>query len=661
MNVSAGQSKVLTVNGMFVSSTSALRENPYFPIAGSINNTVTGNSSVNVTAAMIITPGAYLETGIENTDPYTVYLTPGNFTLISYVKDVVDAADGINNTAYNISFNWTLPTQLSSRVLNGNLTNNYTILNNTNKQYNNLTIGLTSANLGTLNQTTLTVYTYAYGYENSTGNLSLISHVGNTTAVSDSSSVSFLCYTTIDGVEVTACGTLDPDNPAATSTTTTTVSGSGSSGGGGTGSGGGVALKIDYTIVRGKEDSIVVAYTNNYVNATLTNLEFSVLGDLEKYINVEPKEWKTLEYLDSIKVTLKILSPSYLKIGKQEIILQIKGNLNGKDYLEKRRIVLQVVELSEEDTVALLDEINALMDKLKDVNLSSSKLNELQNAAKKAYEELHYEIVQDNHAVVLREVGFALDSLKILNELKALQKEATAKGIDTKGSIRLAKLAQLSLSRGDFEEAYLRAKEAQVSYALEVKGEIGKLSYYLRNNTKEIVLGFFFLIIFAFASYKVGRYEMLKNRIKKLKEEENIITQLIKLAQEETFTKKRMEMDEYHLTIEHYEKKMAGLVESLIDAENQKEYVLTLMKKGNQLKMERARLFELIKELQYGYLKKGNIEGKVYELKMSSYNKRIGEIDSGIAQDEATRALRKGKGIKGFFLSLKSLNKPNKI
>ena len=56
-------------------------------------------------------------------------------------------------------------------------------------------------------------------------------------------------------------------------------------------------------------------------------------------------------------------------------------------------------------------------------------------------------------------------------------------------------------------------------------------------------------------------------------------------------------------------------------------------------------------------MKKGNIEGKVYELKMSSYNKRIGEIDSGIAQDEATRALRKGKGILGLFNSFRNLRR----
>src|SRR3989338_6099250 len=337
--------------------------------------------------------------------------------------------------------------------------------------------------------------------------------------------------------------------------------------------------------------------------------------------------------------------------------MSISGQYPGTGYNENKKIVLQVVEISEDDANKLVEKMKDLILQLNAVNLTSYYLNGLLADSEKALADKKYEIIVDNDKIIGAQVGNALDADKIIKELKDLLENAREKGINTDGSTRLVKLAELSLSRADYAEAYARTKEAQVTYALEVKGEIGKLSYYLKNNPKEISLAVLFLVIFGFASYKVGRLEYLRSRIRRLREEEIIINQLMRLAQEETFIRKRMEMDEYNQTIEHYEKRLADIVESLIDFENEERYALTLIQKGKRLVMERARLVELMKQLQIDYLKKGIMETKVYELKMQSYNKRIGEVDSAIAEEEAKKALKnvslfdsfktKSMGVKG--------------
>ena len=65
--------------------------------------------------------------------------------------------------------------------------------------------------------------------------------------------------------------------------------------------------------------------------------------------------------------------------------------------------------------------------------------------------------------------------------------------------------------------------------------------------------------------------------------------------------------------------------------------------------MERERIIELIKQIQTDYLKKGKIDSKVYELKIESYNTRIGEIDEKLATLEAKAALGKLNFLKSPF------------
>jgi hypothetical protein len=255
----------------------------------------------------------------------------------------------------------------------------------------------------------------------------------------------------------------------------------------------------------------------------------------------------------------------------------------------------------------------------------------------------------DRYQRIEKLAGDALSADKIIKELTELERIADEKGINNDGSRRILKLAQLSLSRGDYEEAYLRAKEAQSVFAYEYKGEIGKLSYYVKNYPKQISFSAIFLLLLGFTTFKVGQMGVINGRIKKMRQEEKIFQQLIKVVQVETFEKKMMSMEEYEQSMKYYETKLSEIIEKLIELEGKRAYALKFSKGGTRLKQERQRIVELIKDIQKQYLQQKKIETKAYEIRLESYNRRLGEIDESLANLEAREALRGKSGFVGLF------------
>ena len=109
--------------------------------------------------------------------------------------------------------------------------------------------------------------------------------------------------------------------------------------------------------------------------------------------------------------------------------------------------------------------------KLNEANLSSTYLTDLLTKSEAAAGSFNLETIRDNYKIIETQVTFALDSQKIAQEIDGLISSAKEKGIDTSESTRLLKLSKLSLERREFEQAYKRVKDAQLVYALEVKGE----------------------------------------------------------------------------------------------------------------------------------------------------------------------------------------------
>ena len=187
---------------------------------------------------------------------------------------------------------------------------------------------------------------------------------------------------------------------------------------------------------------------------------------------------------------------------------------------------------------------------------------------------------------------------------------------------------------------------------MEVKGEYGSLVYYVKEKPREIALGALFLLLFAFSSYKIGRMQYFKGKIKKLREEEQILNELIKVIQTETFKENKMSIEEYQEAMFQYDKKITEIVEDLINFENKQAYNLKFAGEAKRLEIEKEKVIELLKHAQQDFLEKGTIDDRIYKVKTESYNRRIGEIDSQLAEIEAEKALKKI----GFFGKSKTTN-----
>ena len=151
-------------------------------------------SSINTTATLVTNQiGPYLYQSVISY-PSSVYLTPGNFSLQGYIRNLMGSIT-INetNTAYNVSLNWTLISGLTN--VSGNLSVNYTNLTDNNLNYNNIEVGF--LDLASFTSGVKTFYLYSLGY-NSSG--SLIDDVSNNTLLTNAINVSFLCYNTSDSV-----------------------------------------------------------------------------------------------------------------------------------------------------------------------------------------------------------------------------------------------------------------------------------------------------------------------------------------------------------------------------------------------------------------------------------------------------------------------------
>jgi hypothetical protein len=593
----------------------------------------------NTTATIISNQaGPYLYQTITS-NPNLVYLTNSNFSLNAYLRNLMGSSTvNENDTAYNVSFYWTLPSGITNT--SGNLSTNFTNITDNELHYNNIEAGF--SNLASMTSGAKTFYLYSYGY-NLSGDL--IQDANGNLNLSNSVEISFLCYPVSDGVCVTSCGyTQDPDCTAPTTSPD-------SSGGGGGGGGGTVAETIrtsaDFQLIRGEQNEVKIVFENKDKNQSLKDLTFSVSGKIAKYTDLSPKQISSLEPGQKITVTLTITSPTYIELGKQELVITMKGKKGTSDFIDSKKVTLEIHELSIERAEEMLNESRQLINKLNNANLSYDYLNQLLNESETALGTFNLEVIRDNYKKIQEQVKYALDSMEIIKELESLIKAAEKKGIDVSESKRLVKLAKLSVERREFEQAYSRVKNSQLTYALEVKGEFGKLSYYVKEYPGEISLATLFLIIFSFGTYKIDKLRRVKKKIKELKDEEKILNELIRVVQKECFKDKKMSMGEYETAMKEYNKKLSRVIEELIEMETKRVHMLRFTSKNKLLKIEKERIIEMIKELQGDYMKKRKLETRTFELKMESFNKRIGEIEENLATLEAKRAVR------GFGISLK--------
>ena len=209
-------------------------------------------------------------------------------------------------------------------------------------------------------------------------------------------------------------------------------------------------------------------------------------------------------------------------------------------------------------------------------------------------------------------------------------------------------MAEVAFNRGDYLLSLSRLKEAQLTYALEVKGEFS-IIYTVKNHPLESVGTLLGLFIFSFGSSLGVRLRLYKKKFKMLMEEEKLLLELMKVVQTECFEKNRMSMEEYESAMNQYETKLSKTIADRIKVDAKISNLLKIKGKKKALIEEKKRLLEVLKQIQDDYLNKGKLETRIYQNMLKNYTARLTEVEEKATFLDAQKALKKTGFVRRLF------------
>ncbi len=629
--LSAGTTQNISINATFLSE---VNQEDVIITTDEVSGR-SGTSGRNTTATIVSNQaGPYLYQKITSS-PSTLYLTPQNFSLQGYLRNLMGSATvNENNTAYNVTFNWTLASGFTN--VSGNSSTNFTNITDNELHYNNINVSF--SNLVSMTSGVKTFYLYVQGY-NLSGDL--IADADNQVLLTEQINITFLCYSVADNVYVTSCGNLDGDYTAPSTATS-----SGGGGGGGTG----VlttyeASKTQFELLIGEEQEFILEIKNK-LTSYKENVKISVSGINAEYIKIIPDEISDIAPKSSKNITVKITVPAYFTQGEYKLVFLIKGDLISNTtkttFSEKKIVTLYIVEVSRDKADEML---GASEQMIKDMNSSGMVIKDISEFLEKvfdSYNKTDFLGVKNNYEKIKDIYDAAFDSLKIINDLKEKIEQAENRGIEIIETKKILYVAEVAFDRGDYFLALDRLKQAKLTYALETKGEFS-IYYAVKNNPLESLVALIGFGIFSFGSSLIVRLRFYKKKLKLLQEEEKLLLELMGVVQRQCFEKKHMSMEEYAEAMGQYEKKLSKTIQDKIKTETKIANLLKIKGKKKALFEEKKRLVKLMKELQDKYLNKGKMETRVYENMLHSYSTKLSEVEEQITFLEAQKAFGSNK------------------
>jgi hypothetical protein len=622
---------------------------------------VTSTSQRNTTGTAVTNQqGPYLYQSASSSSTL-VYIKPQTITLSASISNLM-GSDVYNetNTAFNVTSNWTISNSFVN--VSGNLTNMFENMSDSNE--NSLSLDLNASNWSTFTQG---IYYFNLSSEGKDYLGSPIKDTENNSIFVNSLSLSFLCYPLADGFDAKGCWPLDPDtiycgnghidanetcsscSQDAGSCTTTNVGGN-TGGSGGGGGGGGVAGNLyekseaTYELVSGQEQEFVLPIQNK-LPSEKRSISVKVSGLNSEYIQVSPT------FIDSIpsnsvkNIVVKITAPAYFTQGKYLLKFDLNGDLvsNGTTkFSETKYVTLYILEISRTEAERMMNESMKFIEEMNSSGLKTSAVIGYFSLMNDSYNEVNFLQLKENYESLKELYTSAIESQKIITELKDSIADAEKRGIDVTDTKKLLFAAETIFERGDYLLALSKLKEAKLSYALQVKGEFN-IFYEIKNNP---VQSMFIALIVSFAgvsSSLLVRYQLLKTKRNLLKEEEKLLLQLMKVVQRDCFERNKLSMEEYNESMSQYERRLSEVIQEGIRTETQIYNLLKIRGKLNALKQEKSRIISMIKDLQESYLKKGTIETRVYENMLKSYTSRLSKVEEELVFIETKELLSNKK------------------
>ncbi|MCB9359559.1 hypothetical protein H6503_06530 [Candidatus Woesearchaeota archaeon] len=665
--------------------------------------------SINVSGTMQSVNAPYLSIAQENksTNLSSHFDTSGSNIILYLTPQIANINYSIRNgvgndtpegTAYNVTFNWSIPETFSLSMANGDyLVATLTVATSSvSATYLNISDGdvsrenhsvnvvleLPSTGLEDLNETTICINHTASGdYLNGTPML----NTSGGTIFSNQLCIELRCYSGVDGIVVAACDDADGDYEEEAIIINNNQEEESSSGGGGGGAGNSVSINTAdltdvqrealfqtseiYELVRGDNQTFTLTVENAF-NGRMDEVTMELSGFLDQYIDISPKTYKTIGINDTLEYTVSINAPEYFTEGNYELLFVIRGVINNtKEFgnrtlyryspiQEQRTIELYIVPISRSDAEGLITNSNTLLSDLDEHGYNTIKLVPLFDKLNSYLDERNYQGIIDTEDQISELHNLAFKSSNMINEIRMSMDDANDRGIITSETERLLLLANAALDRGEFKLAMERANDAELSIALETVGKFNVLNF-IKRNWHLLLLSFVALLCIMFIFAISLRYFLLQEKLKVLHKESHVVLGLIKESQIECFEKGKLSMEEYMETITEYETRLNKIVQAIITNETTLANLTKFL--GNEEKRlvdEKERILKLMKETQIDYIDTKKLETRAYENRMHTYQERLAEIEEKLITMEADRAMRHShKGSNHILASIFSYKK----
>jgi cysteine-rich repeat protein len=537
---------------------------------------------------------------------------------------------------------------------------------------------LNYTNLANITQGRRYFYLNAQGYKNNSGNLTLINYSGgSTTLLNHSTSLLFLCYDVADGYAAWGCLNDDPDTVACgngyvnnklgvanetcddgnlidgdgcsslcqVEPSTTTIPPT-SSPRGGRPSSSNLYEKSEatYELLAGDEQQFILPIQNK-LSAEKRNISIKVSGINSQYISISPMTIDRIAPNSVRNLTIKITAPSYFTQGKYLLRFDLTGEIRGNttaNFVETKYVTLYLVEIRRTEVDNLLNQSLSFLEEMNNSGLKITQIEEYLAQMKSDYSKVDFSNFKEVYQDLKKIYDSAIESQKLIAELNASIVDAERRGINVDETKRLFLAAETIFERGDYVLALTKLQETKLSYALQVKGEFNLL-YEVKNNPVQSLLIVVGVSLFGLGTSLLVRYQLLKAKIRLLKEEQILLLQLMKVVQADCFDRNKMSMEEYNESMNQYEKRLSEVIQQIIRAETQMFNLLKIKGKILSLQQEKERIIGMIKALQIDYMQKGKIETRIYENMLKSYTSRLAEVEEEIVFIETKDALKKNK------------------
>ena len=503
-----------------------------------------------------------------------------------------------NETAYNVSLNWSLPAGWVN--ISGS-------------------VGTFIDNISNRSETNTSAITTSLNSLAESGSVTVCANatVNYNATYSSCKVISVSCSNT-DGVCGIGCfSTNDADCPAP-------ASGGGSGSGSASGSVSGIAatkyvIKIstpaEVHAYRGTSVSFAVNLSPGQKDFRVVNVTLRIFGYPQTNFVTDRSIIEELSNGSQLIVTL--LVPSYIENGRHNITFAALGTImQSSSATGSADVALFVHAATEKQASDMLRDAGEALKEIRGRMINSSSFEASLGQANLSFSKMDYDTTVIISQSIIQERDAIFSALGLIVELSEKIIDAESYGVDATESRKMYQLSQLAFERGDYRRSRERAITGLTVYDAEARSSILQAKFFAGNWPYMAIVSV--ILLFSVVIGKKGAGIIIaRQKLVSMKKEENVVRSMTRYVQRRFFGHNEMGKNEYEETRKSYLDRLAIIQQEKIKYTSRSHPLSRHDKK--------SRIVKLMKGLQRDRFIKGTVSRDTYDKIMNSLKKELAD------------------------------------